>query len=194
VVLVKTRRRAGISELMAAVLTIAITLIAGAALFGFINGEAANSENNLGNANAANVNFLNERFVVTDMSFNNSLDQAYVYLYNNGNVTLNISEIKLYDAAGDSGTGGGNPLYAIFNSSPSTVQPGECGTALSPIVQGSTSTPSIPADSYNTSPIVLTVPNSCLASGTTYHVLIVGFYGSEVEYSACDSPSGVCNS
>ena len=60
----RRRGRAGISEVVAAVLTIAITLIAGAALFGYVNGQAATSESNLGNAVGGNVNFLNERFVV----------------------------------------------------------------------------------------------------------------------------------
>jgi hypothetical protein len=44
---------------MAAVITIAITLVAGAALFGYVNSQAATSESSLGQANAANVDFLN---------------------------------------------------------------------------------------------------------------------------------------
>jgi hypothetical protein len=186
---------------MAAVITIAITLLAGSALFGYVNSEASVSENSLGQANAANVNYLDERFVVTDMSFGSN--SVFLYLYNNGNVTLNLSEIVMYDAAGnDPGNGATNSLYVVFSTAPATgttpTVPTSCGTVASPIVQSGTSLPSIQVDGYNSVPITLTAPSvsgqNCLASGTTYYIIVVGIYGSKVIYSACDSPSGECNS
>jgi flagellin-like protein len=193
---IRSHRRKGVSELIGAVITIVITLIAGAALFGYVNSQASTSESNLGQANAANVNYLNERFVVADMSF--SGNSVVLYLYNNGNVTLNLSEAILYNAAGNGGDGAGSPLYAVFTDAPTTAtgSPTNCGTVQSPIVAA---IPQISLAVGNTSkPITLAAPSvgsqPCLTSGTTYYVILVGVYGSKVLYSACDSPSGVCES
>ncbi len=92
------RKRTGLSDLVATVLLIAMTLIAGAALFGYINGQAASSENKLGAANAANVNFLNERFVIPQLTFKYTAptNQISVYLYNDGQLTDSFVEIEVY--------------------------------------------------------------------------------------------------
>ena len=182
------RRRRGISEVMAAVITIAITVIAGAALFGYINGEAANSENKLGVANAADVNYLNERFVVVDMGFNNSAQTATLYLYNNGNVTLNLQEIVLHDPSRAN-------LYVIFNDTTPTTT---CGTLNVPSFGEAKSGSAqfvfgqngnqVPMGS--TEEITLDVPGpTCLVQGTTYYAIIVGIYGSTTVYYQCDPTS-----
>jgi flagellin-like protein len=95
-ILISPKRRRGVSEVLAAVITIAITLIAGAALYGFINGQAANSENSLGVANAANVNFLNERFVVPQVAFAEGGETATVYIYNNGQIENSFASVEVY--------------------------------------------------------------------------------------------------
>jgi len=168
---------------MAAVITIAITLIAGAALYGYVNGQAAISESGLGVANANNVNFLNERFVVVDMGFNSNT--ATLYLYNNGNVTLRVDQIILHDVTRMG-------MYVIFNGAPSSTSgcgngvtnpPGPAygsatlsfGQSGTPILRGSTQS------------IGLTLPSSCdFLTGTTYYVTVVGFYGSTTLYYQCD--------
>ncbi len=75
-----------------------MTLVAGGALFGYVNGQAANSENKLGASNAANVNFLNERFVVPQLTFKytSPMNQITVYLYNNGQLTDSFVEAEVY--------------------------------------------------------------------------------------------------
>ena len=176
---------------MAAVITVAITLIAGAALYGFVNGQAAASESGLGAANAANVNFLNERFVVVDMGF--TANTVTLYLYNNGNLTLHLKEIVLHDATRES-------LYAIFNGTASGSPETTCGSLSAPII-GSAGTfefesssqqgSAIPRDS--TVGITLTVPSGCLNPNnqpTTYYAIAVGWYGSTTVYYQCDSATG----
>jgi hypothetical protein len=100
---------------VATVLLVAITLIAGAALFGYVNAQAAGSENKLGAANAGNVNFLNERFVVPQVAYaytssttttitsvttsTATLSTGKVvtlYIYNNGELTDSFSEIEVF--------------------------------------------------------------------------------------------------
>ena len=61
--------RRGISELMASLITIAITLIGGIAAFGFINGQIGVSSRQIGAGVANNVNFLRERSVITYANF-----------------------------------------------------------------------------------------------------------------------------
>lgn len=172
-------KRAGISELMATVLTIAITLIAGAALFGYVNGMAANSESAIGVSNANNVNFLNERFVSTDMGFSGT-SSAVIWVYNNGNVTLGLKQITLFDSTK-------NSLYVVYNNTPSGSG---CGSISSPkngaapgFNFGSTGT-KIPAGS-NPYKITLNLPASCsFVSGTTYYVSVLGLYGYSATYFA----------
>lgn len=91
----RDRRRQGVSEVEAAVLTIAITLIAGAALFGYVNDEAATSERQYGAAVGGTVNFLNENFVVVDMAVTPGSSSVTLVIYNNGQEALNISSILL---------------------------------------------------------------------------------------------------
>jgi flagellin-like protein len=121
----RTKRRAGISELVAAVLTIAITIIAGAALFGYVNAEASNSENAIGNANALNVNFLNEHFVIAQIVYDRSsptssaASSITIYLYNSGHVVNNFASIEVFNSS--AGTTRMNMMYNPPPSSPTDL-------------------------------------------------------------------------
>ena len=66
---VSGRRRLAVSELMGTLLMVTITLIAGAAVFGWINGQANSSETAYGASVANNIDFLREHFVVVTQSF-----------------------------------------------------------------------------------------------------------------------------
>ncbi|MDA4123913.1 MAG: hypothetical protein OK438_00490 [Thaumarchaeota archaeon] len=90
-------RRPGVSEVLAAVITIAITLVAGYALFGYVNGQAAVSEDQLGVANAHNVNFLNEQFVVAQVAYASSGSSISVYIYDSGQATFQPASIEVYN-------------------------------------------------------------------------------------------------
>lgn len=183
----RLRKRSGISELVAAVLTIAITLIAGAALFGYVNGQAAASENRIGTANAANVNFLNEKFVVTDLAVVTDQHTANIWVYNNGNLTVNIRQIVLYD-------GTKNSLYVIFNGN--TESPSGCGSGSSPkyggsgsFVFGPTGTQISPQS--NPVQITLELPSGCsFSASTTYYANVLGIYGNDLVFPTCDTNSG----
>jgi flagellin-like protein len=192
----RTRRRAGISELVAAVLTIAITIIAGAALFGYVNAEASTSENNLGAANAQNVNFLNEKFAVVNLAIQAGGDTAHIWVYNNGNLVLRLEQIALYpfNAAARA-----NLFDTVFNNiqragNTGCISPTGNGTATvtatgDPFLFGSGGT----VIQNETSPFEITLalaPNCQFASGTTYEASVVGFYGNVVVYLECDSSAG----
>ena len=85
------KRRAGISEILGSLIMVAITLVAGAAVFGFVNGQSGNSANAVGKSAASNINFLNEREVVVYACLATSSgvcqvggSYANVYVYNSG--------------------------------------------------------------------------------------------------------------
>jgi len=181
--LTKVNDRAGVSEVMAAVLTIAITLLAGAALFGYINGQAAASEDRLGQAAGGNANFLNEKFVVVQMSFSNACGSpspncAIIWVYNNGQVDLMLKWVHLYNG---SRTGDNVPLDFTYDSSSSLG--GTCGKGTG-AVNPSFSTLDIPAQSKPT-PVTLFISSGCaFTSGTTYYVNVLAQFGNNVVYYA----------
>ncbi len=184
-------RRRGISEVTGTVLTIAITLIAGFAVFGYINAQAAVNEDQYGQAVAGSVNSLRESFVLVDMSFSYSgcpgggTSCVNLWIYNNGGVTLQLRQISLYDSTK-------SQTYVTYADSPSGSG---CGTAASPST-GSASyaqngLPFSFGQSGNvigsgSSPVELTLslPAGCSLAGqgsnTTYYVTVLGLYGNVV--------------
>lgn len=196
VVLMKTRRRSGISEVMAAVITIAITIIAGAALFGYINGEAANSENKLGTANAANVNFLNEHFVVAQIVYDKypASPSITIYFYNSGHVVDNFASIEVFNSSAAT-TSGYNPVDIMYNSSlvVNLNQP-SCKEAASSTYESDSlgnapNSFSVPIG--NITAITLTLPpcyvspgpssgQGAFDAGLVYGVKVIGQYGNVV--------------
>jgi len=78
---------------------VAVTLIAGAGVLGFVNGQASSSEQNYNNNVAAEINCTNEQFAVTNLAFvgmsNNTLN---VTAMNVGREYLGVAEVDLYNS------------------------------------------------------------------------------------------------
>src|SRR5712692_2311008 len=156
---------------MSAVLTIAITLVAGAALFGYINDQAANSEQALGSAVGGTANFLNEKFVIFDLSLAQSCSPqpspcATVWLYNSGEINLQLSSIHLYDSA--------RALSITYTKG---------ATSSGPCASGSGALPSVNLVALNPpQQLTLSLPAGCSFGppGTVYYVSILGLYGNVV--------------
>jgi len=183
------RRRHGVSEVEGAVLTIAITLIAGAALFGYVNDEAAVNEQKYGQAVGGTVNFLNERFAVVNMAFPSS-NAVDIWLYNDGQLNLQVAQITLHDGSESQM----NLAYPGYSSSTST-ETANGGFCNSINVPGSslTTNPTLSSVSAGagTTPIEITLqlPSGCaLTSGLTYDVSVLGVYGNVVTYYSLYDP------
>lgn len=71
---------------------IAITLIAGTAAFGYVNGQTRTSANQIGNSVANNINYLREEETIALVNFDNNTGLS-VYLYNNGAEVLTIASL-----------------------------------------------------------------------------------------------------
>jgi flagellin-like protein len=133
------RKRRAVSEVLATLMMIAITLVAGAAVIGWVNGQAGNSEQAYGNSAANNINNLNERFTPESQVFSNTAGlacngpsgsggagvgctSASFYLYNDGSVTFTLYSIRIVS------TSSSNPLNIILYTACAIGSPGNTCT------------------------------------------------------------------
>ena len=190
------RGRRAASETIGAVLAIAITLVAGAAAWGYVRGAAGSSESALQNGASNTNNLLSEHFGVVDMYFGTTTSATF-WVYNTGALTFQTFSVRLY---GPSGT-----VNLLFNYTQSggvktdyvyDLRSGlntKCKTAASsyetPSLTGTT------AKSTNALMFTLTIPptlSNCPSfgntwtSGNTYAVVVTGIYGNVVTYSQKD--------
>ena len=193
------RRRVAASEAIGAMLAIAMTLIAGAAAWGFVRSQAGNSEGALQSNAVATNNLLSEHFGITTMYFGavTSTTTTTFWVYNTGSLTFQIASVRVYDSAGlinllysSTGTGGSktDQVYDLKSSLSN-----QCQTAASsyesPSVTGTT------VKVTNQQFYTLTIPpttSNCpsygqtfgvAGSGTTYTVVVTGIYGNSVTFS-----------
>jgi flagellin-like protein len=152
--LIVNRKRVAVSELLGTLIMVAITLVAGAAVFGWINGQAGTSENAYGASVANNVNFLKERFVPVTQTFSASpsggacstvggtnphyyCNLLSFWVYNAGQITFRMYTVKIQNLTdipsglGACSTAGGCPLNILFfagsTTSCATANPQNCG-------------------------------------------------------------------
>jgi len=180
-------------------LAIAMTLIAGAAAWGFVRSQAGNSEGALQSNAVATNNLLSEHFGITTMYFGavTSTTATTFWVYNTGSLTFQIASVRVYDSAGlinllysSTGTGGSKTDYVYDLKSNLSTQ---CKTAAS-----SYESPSVTGTNVkvtNQQFYTLTIPpttSNCpsygqtfgvAGSGTTYTVVVTGIYGNSVTFS-----------
>ena len=134
--LIRSKKRLAIAEITGTLIMVAITLVAGAAVFGWINGQAGTSESAYGQSVASNVNFLNERFVEVSQSYSGAgtggvcsggppaqCTGASFWLYNNGQVGFTLYSLKIVSQ---------NPSYPmnILFYSVCTASTSNCGFVM----------------------------------------------------------------
>ena len=184
------KRRAGISELVASVVTIAITIIAGASVFGYVNGQAGASERQYGISAGQTNNYLSEKFVVTLMTFASGPPPTVTaWMYNSGSINFQPVQVEFYNVT-SSCTKSCTSLDLQYTASgvadvnhPGCTAP---NTNENPLFS-----------SVNLSPnallqLVLTIPNNfvgtgcvnnyLLSVGGVYYVTVLGYYGNVVSY------------
>lgn len=186
-------RRVAVSETVGAMLAIAMTLIAGAAAWGFVRQQAGASEGAIQDNGLATNDMLNEHFSVVDMYFS-STTSATFYVYNTGSLTLQISSVRLFGSAGlvnlfynSTGSGSGKADYVYDLSS---TQAGKCKTAATTYESPSLTLTTVKAsdEQFYTLTIPPTTANcpsfgQTISSTTTYTVVVTGIYGNVVTFS-----------
>ncbi|MEM2872890.1 MAG: archaellin/type IV pilin N-terminal domain-containing protein [Nitrososphaerales archaeon] len=88
------RIRKGVSPVIATTIIITLTLVVGFAVWSFVNSEAAAASGAFGESTASNVNYLREKFVITNAAFNSN-GTITIWFYNNGAVNTQIKEIYI---------------------------------------------------------------------------------------------------
>ena len=190
------RKRPAVSDVIGAVLAIAITLVAGAAAWGYVRAQAGASETAL-QGNAVNTNnLLSEHFGVVDMYFGTTTSATF-WVYNTGSLTYSIFSVRLYSSTSTVNllynytVAGGVKTDQVYDLRSNLAT--KCKTAAATY-----ETPAITVTSVkvtNAQFFTMTIPptsGSCpsfgqtITAGTTYTVVVTGIYGNVVTYSQTD--------
>jgi len=182
---------------------IALTIVAGAAVFGWAISQAGVSENALGQNAAQQANYYHESFVIVSVQFfyngvgcsGGWCNQVRVAVYNNGGAALTVQSIVFANASKLSASGSTVPKLSVSLSLTSastgtysmpSYTCGSSGGAGSPetLLQSGVSEPIAMASSPPTM-FTFTLPGSCattsgILDGALYSVQVVGLYGNIV--------------
>jgi len=176
------RKRSGVSEVVGSLLAIAITIIAGAAVFGYVNTQAGVTERQYGASVGGTVQFLEERFAVVQLNYTAS--SVTLWLYNVGQINLSPVQVFIYN--------NGRSTYLLYNATRIiSYKPNSCTTSASttyenPLLWNPKTGTGISASVQTVQKLTLTLPGcsgASFSSGTTYTVSILGVNGNVLLYS-----------
>ena len=85
------RKCAGISPVIATTIILAITVTMGLALYSFVNSQSTVATQSFAQEATDYINYRNDRFVITSLSFHN--DGITAYVFNNGNIPISITQV-----------------------------------------------------------------------------------------------------
>src|SRR6267143_5633731 len=111
---------------MGTLLMVSITLIAGAAVIGWVNGQARTSENAYGASAAAGVNYLREHFAPVTSTFTGTggvacsgsptvCKVANFWVFNNGQLAFTLANLRIQSAVGAPASNFLNIVYTPTN-------------------------------------------------------------------------------
>jgi len=188
-----SRNRIAVSELAGTLLMVAITLVAGAAAFGWVNGQAYSSESAYGQNAAAGVNYLREHFAPVTSTFTGAggaacsgspdiCKVANFWIFNNGMVVFTLSTLQIQSAVGASSF-----LNVIYTPTSFTAY-NAAGASLScsPNTPGFSvpSTNPVAIGTLSQTPYSVTV-SACAGSivvGQGYVITMTGLFGNIVQF------------
>lgn len=165
----RTRNRnkrsvSAVSVVLGSVLMIAVTLAVGFAAWSWASSTAVSSENVYGKSVASNISYLNERFVISNANFSATTGQnVSVWIYNDGNLTVNIKQIWISNTTAASGEQWSNTTTKLSNSNIPN-----CGHCLT-----------IPPGTVKSIMLKVSTP---FKSGVLYQFKILGQYGNTYSY------------
>jgi hypothetical protein len=176
----RPRRRIALSEVVGALLSLAITVIAGAAVFGYVNTQAGVTERQYGASVGGTVQFLEERFTVVQLNYTSS--KVTIWLYNMGQINLSPVQILVYN--------NGRSTYLMYNATTVvSYGPKPCTAPASgnenPVLWNPRTSTGLAVPIQTVQKVTLTLPScsgASFVSGTTYTVSILGVNGNVVVY------------
>jgi hypothetical protein len=97
----KRRQRLAVSDVIGAIIMIAVTITVGFAAWAWARSAAVGAEKNYGSAIGQNINCLSENFVIPNANFSSTNPKLVtVWFYNNGNGTVYVSSISISNSTG----------------------------------------------------------------------------------------------
>jgi hypothetical protein len=183
---------------MGALIMIAITLVAGAAVFGWVNGQAGSSENAYGQSAAASSNYLREHFAPVTSTFTGAAGAACsgapkvctianFWIFNNGQLSFTLATLQIQSAVGAPAA---NFLNIIYTPTTFTAyNSGGASLGCAPNTPGFSvpSTNPVPIGALSSSAYQVTIPTSCIGVnsitvGQGFVITMTGLYGNIVQY------------
>jgi hypothetical protein len=176
---------------------VAITLVAGAAVFGWVNGQAGTSESAYGQSAAAGINYLREHFAPVTYTFTGPAGVACsgapkvctignFWVFNNGQLSFILASMQIQSAVGAPAS---NFLNIVYTPTGFTAY-NSAGTAIScsPSTPGfsvPTNSP-IPVGALSSTPYSATIPVCAgvnnIVVGQGYVVTMTGVYTNVVQF------------
>ena len=194
--------RLAVTEITGTLLMIAVTLVAGAAVIGWVNGQAASSENVLGQNAANQANYFKESFVVVSVQFSNNApnfcqatggqtycNQVSIAIYNNGGIGLTIQSVTFANTTSKSASGARVPTMSVALSLPTPTSASYTMTYTCGSTKGTTTAaaPTQPVAQASVPPTLytFTLPPLCpitsgILDGASYSLQVLGLYGNLV--------------
>ena len=160
----------------------AITLVAGTAVFGYVRTQANISELAYGQNVGGTLNFLQERFVIPLVSYTSNT--VTVYIYNNGQIVDQFTQLEVYGPTRSAMDIVYDANYATVNNPASCRGQTPGGNLETPPLGPYPSSFSVKIN-YDGS-VTLKLPTCTGLSfqpGVTYFVKILGQYGNTAVYS-----------
>ena len=183
--------RLGISELTGTLMMIGITLVAGAGVIGWVNGQTSTSENAYSNSAASGINYLREHFAPVTYTFGGCAGvprlctSAQFWAFNNGQVAFTLASLQIQTPTGALP---GNFLNIIYTPTGYTAY-NSAGVQLAcnPSAPGFSGPASpVPAGTLTSTPYTVNIP-SCggvnnIVVGQGYVITMTGLYGNVVQF------------
>jgi hypothetical protein len=179
---------------------VAITLVAGAGVWGWVNGQAGTSENAYGQSAAVGANYLREHFAPVTTTFTGTglggictgsptiCTGANFWIFNNGQLAFTLSSLQIQSAVGAQPSNFLNIVYtsARFTAYNSANPP--VAISCNPSTPGFSflGTNPVPTGTLTTSPYSVAIPScpgvNSMVVGQSYVITMTGLYGNVVQF------------
>lgn len=176
------RKRKGVSDLIATMLLLAMTLVAGFALFGFVRAQANVSELSYAQSVGGTMSYLQERFVIPLVTY--TTNTITVYVYTDGQIPTSLAQVEVFGPSRSA-------MDVVYDQSEVTVSnPPSCQGKTTATVSNEspmlgTGVSSLSVKVNYVASIVLTLP-SCpgmsFQPGDVYFVSLLGVDGNTALY------------
>ncbi len=163
-------------------MTMAITIVASTAVFGYVRTQANVSELAYGQNVGGTLNFLQERFVIPLVSYTSN--SVTIYIYNNGQTVDQFTQIEVYGPTRSAMDVVYDANYATVNNPVSCRGQSPGGNLETPPLGVFQSSFSVKVNYASSITIKLpTCAGLIFLPGVTYFVKILGQYGNTAAYS-----------